>query len=184
MYTGLTRGICATAWDMIVPAIGTAAQMDVTNKHEGTIFVLDPTKLFVGQEALPTDAVLYAEVVGGAENEKYTTIAEAKAYVSWRTGLPSRVVQQQAPHLFVPGMTKWGGSVVRDGLVVAFGGVQAVFDEMISGWMADAIIALCRDEMTKPDGVMADSGSFIEASGHLSPEGVRLMGRAGLNAMG
>jgi len=181
MYAGLTREICATAWKLIAPGISTAAQMGITNKHKGTIFVLDPTQPYAGQERLPSRAVLYAEAVCEEGNNKYANIAEAKAYLSWRTGLPSRVVQQQAPHLYVAGMTKWGGSVVRDGLVVAFSGVQAVFDEMISGWMADAIIALCRDEMTRPDGVMASSSSFV---GGLSSEGVRQLGRAGLNAMG
>ena len=81
--------------------------------------------------------------------------------MSRHTGLPSRQVQQESPHLYRHGDTKWGGSVVRNGLIVAFSGVQAVFDEMIAGWMADAIIALCRNDMTKPDGIMASDSSFV-----------------------
>jgi hypothetical protein len=164
MHTGLlTTEICEQAWGMILPAVETTAEAEITNKFAGTIFVLNPTILFAGQDALPTNAVLYSEIVGETEDEKYTGIAEDKAYVSWKTGLPSRIVQQQAPHLLATGMTKWGGSVVRDGLVVAFSGVQAVFDEMISGWMADTIIALCRHEMTKPGGVMASDSAIIES---------------------
>ena len=47
-------------------------------------------------------------------------------------------------------MTQWGGSIVRDGLICAFSGVQPIFDEMIAGWMADAVIACCRHAMPAP----------------------------------
>jgi hypothetical protein len=161
MYSGLTRDICAQAWNMITPAIAAADSMNVINKHAGTIFVLKPTRIFSGEPKLPMDVVLFGDIVGDIETPSFTKIAEAMAFVSWATGLSSRAVQQQAPHLYLAGMTKQGGSVVRDGLTIAFCGAQDVYSEMIAGWMADAIIAICRNEMTRPDGMMSSEGSFV-----------------------
>jgi hypothetical protein len=70
-------------------------------------------------------------------------------------------VQQNAPHLYQPGWTKWGGSAVEYKLVVAFSGVEAVFDEAISWSMMAWLLAMCRHEMTKPDGVMASDNAFL-----------------------
>ncbi|NTW62397.1 hypothetical protein HGB25_03250, partial [Candidatus Saccharibacteria bacterium] len=84
--------------------------------------------------------------------------ARAKAEVTWATRRPSREVQQTAPHLYEAEDTKWGGSVIREDLIVAFSGVQAIFDEMIAGWLADAIIALAREQMEL---IMAHDGSYV-----------------------
>lgn len=177
MYSGLNREICQQAWRIILPAVQKAAADGVTNKRAGTILVLNPA--VTAQDALESwrahqddeklrstffteNAPLFKGHIGKEDdNFQYTWIAIAKAMVSVRTGLPSRQVQQEAPHLYFEGDTKLGGSVVRNGLVVAFSGIQAVFDEMIAGWMADTIIALCRNEMTKPEGVMASDSSYI-----------------------
>ena len=90
-------------------------------------------------------------------------IASAKGYTSFLTGLPSSMVQQQMPALYVPGMTKWAGSWV-DGvgpirLITAFSGVQQHFDEMISRMMNAAIIAICKDEMVD---FMASDESMLQ----------------------
>jgi hypothetical protein len=45
--------------------------------------------------------------------------------------------------------------------VVAFSGVQAVYDEAISGTMLRWIVALCQDGMTREGGVMSQDTSFI-----------------------
>jgi len=118
--------------------------------------VLDPTVEYTPALDMST-AILFEGRIDTSERRptKYDLIASDKARVSWRTGLPSRVVQQSSPHLYVSRDTKWGGSVVREGIVVAFSGVQAVYDEWIAGMMADLLVAMCRDEMTKDDGVMA-----------------------------
>lgn len=153
MFTGLNEHICATAWETILPAVEAAASNGTTNKLAGCIVVLD----------LKQDYRLFSRTIGEPEdNEKYIAIATAKAHISQKTGLPSSRVQQEFPYLYEAGDTKWGGSVVAPGgLVVAFSGVQAVFDEMIAEWMASAIRALCRWEMTKPDGVMSTDSSFL-----------------------
>lgn len=161
-FTGINQDICARAWDMIQPAIAHGADQGVLNKFAGTIVVLNPhmdLKQFLGSND-PAADVLFMDTLNeeAVDKLKYTTIALAKAAVSAKTGQPSRIVQQEMPHLYQEGDTKWGGSVVRNGLIVSFSGVQAVFDEMVAGWMADAIIALCRHEMT---GVMANDSSFL-----------------------
>lgn len=155
MYSGLTEDICQQAWEIVLPSIEHAAATDVTNKQAGTIVVLDPY----------TGDLLFVEAVdpNHPDVRKYDEIAHAKARVSWETGLPSRIVQQEAPHLYKPGMTKWGGAVIEHRVVVAFSGVQAVFDEAIAWSMLAWIFAFCRNEMTKPDGTMANNDSYIRA---------------------
>lgn len=59
--------------------------------------------------------------------------------MSHRIKLPSSMIQTQYPHPYVLGNTKWGGDTVDEGgLVVAFSGVQAMHDKMISEWMVSA----------------------------------------------
>lgn len=60
--------------------------------------------------------------------------------------------------------------------MVAFSGVQAVFDEAIAGTMLRWIVALCQDEMTREGGVMDSDTSFI---GELPPRPVRGAGPEG-----
>ncbi len=153
MFTGLTSATCAEAWRITRASINQAFSEGTINKFAGTIIVLDPHNGEVLFEAHANRDHL--------KHELYAKIALAKARVSWKTGLPSRVVQQEAPHLYQEGMTKWGGAVIEHKLVVAFSGVQAVFDEAISWTMLSWIFAICRDEMTKDDGVMAAKSSFI-----------------------
>lgn len=163
MFTGLTPSICKEAWNVARASAVFAAAAGITNHEAGTIVVLNPadgTVLF--QERL---------AVGGPNPERYDTNALAKAQLCWKTGLPSRVVQQSAPHLYRPGMTKWGGGVVENGLVVAFSGVQAVFDEAIAWSVLAWIVAMCQDEMTKPGGVMDEESSFI---GGMSPDEIAM----------
>ncbi len=149
MFAGLSYEICAAAWNVII-----AANIDgVTNKQAGTIVVLYPHTGDV--------AFMSRLNYNHPDAEKYDRIAVAKAVVSKKTGLPSRQVQQEAPHLYLPGMTKWGGAVIRNGLVVAFSGVQAVYDEAIAWSMLAWVEAMCRNEMTRPGGVMASDDSFL-----------------------
>ena len=153
MYSGLSTDICRQAWEIVLTSIEQGAASEVLNKQAGTIIVLDPY----------TGEVIFRDRVdeNHSDSGKYDQIADAKARVSWETGMPSRTVQQDAPHLYKPDMTKWGGAVVEHKLVVAFSGVQAVFDEAIAWSMLAWIFALCRNEMTKPDGVMASDSSYI-----------------------
>lgn len=140
-----------------------ARDENVTNKFAGTIVVCIRRP---GDEIM--DPIFTASIDDQyPSSAKYENIATAKAKVSWETGLPSRKVQQDAPHFYRKGMTKWGGSVIENGLIVAFSGVEAVFDEAIAGTMLRWIVALCQHEMTREGGVMDRDTSFI---GEFPPE--------------
>lgn len=160
MFTGLNAEICRDAWVMCNASIVAAAHLGTTNKLAGTIVVLDPWSGEIMFQARVDDRrplkPEYEEVA-----QKYDAIALSKARVGWQTGLTSRQVQQDAPHLYLSGMTKWGGSAIENKLVVAFSGVQAVFDECIAWNMLKWIIAICQNEMTKPDGIMASESAYI-----------------------
>lgn len=151
--------MCSIAWCCIEPAINEMFSCRVTNKFAGTIVVLDPTDTnrFLFTASIESDYTRN----NPDDAKKYARFAAHKAELTARTGMPSRVVQQTAPHLLTNGDIKWGGSVIRDGLIVGFSGVQAVYDEMFAGMMAEVLIAMCRDAMTKPGGIMASDYSHI-----------------------
>lgn len=169
-FTGLTAQICQQAFDLILPSIQAAARNGTTNKLAGHFVVLNPA---VPYEAKYNDAtrtgefdelVLWQQDINpnSPELAKYTAIAEAKALTSFQTGLPSHLVQVQYPSLYLPGMTKWGGSAVAGvgpvKLIVSFSGVQWNFDQMFSEWLLSAIQALCLQEMRA---VMASENPMI-----------------------
>jgi hypothetical protein len=152
MFTGITKEICATAWEIIMPAIEKAYALEVLNGFEGTIIVIDPTS--------PDHEVLFAGHVG-VEQPHYLTWVKHKAAVTLRTGLDSSRVRQDFPHLYKEGDIKWPGAIIRDGLVVAFSGVQGEFDEMIGEWMVSAIRAISRDQMLRPGGATSQEGPYL-----------------------
>lgn len=159
MYEGLMHDMCQTAWDITSQSVIWAGRNGVTNKVAGSIVVCFPRD---GSEFDADSIAFKANVVSGHPSEKkYERFALEKARVSWETGLPSRTVQQDAPFLYRPGMVKWGGSVIEHGLVVAFSGVQEVFDVAIAGTMLRWVVALCQDEMLRSGGVMGVDTSFI-----------------------
>lgn len=152
MFTGISTDICAAAWEMLLPAVERAAALGVTNGLKGTVIVLDPTS--------PERGVLFTGHVGEPE-AKLLENATAKAAVTVRTGLDSSRVRQDFPHLYREGDIKWPGAILRDGLVVAFSGVQGEFDEMICEWMVSAIRAICRDAMLRPGGAASEPGAYL-----------------------
>ena len=170
MYNGLSEEICQKAWNITKQSVLFAHAGGVTNRYDGTIVVCYPR--LADDSGMGMDFILIEDIdPESPDREKYERIATTKAEVSWKTGLSSRKVQQDAPFLYEPGMTKWGGSVVENGLVVAFSGVQAVFDEAIAGTMLRWIVALCQDEVTREGGVMDSDSSFI---GGMSSEELRV----------
>jgi hypothetical protein len=151
----LSYPLCCVAWEMTQTAVKWAAEVGITNKLNGTLVVFTP------DSEVPFFRI---NLIRDAD-PKYFDIATRKGIVSLRTGLPSSMVQTQYPYLYKEGDTKWGGSTVMPGgVVVAFSGVQAVFDEMIAEWMASAIRALSRNEMTREGGVMASESAIIGES--------------------
>ena len=159
----LTEQMCVTAWEISLRSIRQMYRLGVTNRLAGWVVVVNPT-IYFSDPCAPSfnDALLFEGWINGSEEEAatYRPVALAKANLSWRTGLPSREVQQN-PHLYEIDDVKWGGSVVKRGLVVAFSGVQAVFDEAIAAMEAELSIGMCRNEMTRPGGVMDSSSHYV-----------------------
>ncbi len=89
--------------------------------------------------------ILYEHSLGDPKTWEcdFKAIARSKCYLSWRYQMPTQMLQTRAPHLLNHDSTVYHGSAVSDGLVVACSGVQAYFDQMVSGWVLEACRALC-----------------------------------------
>jgi hypothetical protein len=174
-FFGVTDEICDEAWSIVSPAVKSAARRGITNKDAGHVLVLNPSIPYEPKyhNALEKEGARFGELVlwdhsfGDSDSHdlgKYADIALRKAFVSFLTGLPSHLVQQQFPALYVPDMTKWGGSdVVGPGplrLITAFSGVEWFFDQMISQMMNSAIMAICHREVRE---LMASDEAVIRA---------------------
>ncbi|MGC4174713.1 hypothetical protein [Demequina sp.] len=153
MFTGLTTEICEQAWDVISPAIARAAEVGVTNRHTGSLVVLDPVAA--------DGTVLFTAHVGGEVNERTLEFATAKAQLVKRTGRDTSELRAAAPHLYAPGDIKWPGGIIRDGLIVAFSGVQGELDDMIAEWFASAVRGICRVAFNGPQGGDAQPTPYV-----------------------
>ena len=168
MFTGLTAELCNKALEIVRPTIEAAMENGTFKRKQGYLFVLDPTIPWepkyqdVGNKAdspFNTDVILFQESWEDSRrwDAPFGVVAIQKAFASWKTGLSAQDIQQKAPYLYQRGWTKWGGSSVGEGgLVVAFSGVQAYYDQMISEMMLAAIRAVCLHEMHSENGVMSD----------------------------
>ncbi len=154
MFTGISEEICAKAWAVIVPAIEKAAALEVTNGLRGTIIVLDPNS--------PTNEVLFTGHVGD-EEPVFLANVQGKVAVTLRTGFDSEKVRLDYPHLYKEGDIKYPGAIKRDGLVLAFSGVQGEYDVMICEWMVAAIRAISRLAMHGPGGADSQPGAYLKA---------------------
>lgn len=97
--------------------------------------VLDP--------AASGKTVLWEGAFGDPDRKKwprdYAQFAHAKAELSLRTGLPAHLVLRSAPYLYREGDFKFGGSEVRNGLIIAASGLDWHHDFMICG----AVASMC-----------------------------------------
>jgi len=153
----LTQRIAEEAVDMVRPAIQKLMEdgrIDGTDLH---IVIMDPARPCTRADPSRSweqfeEAILYQEIIGDRKTWKYPydDIARSKAYMTWRSGVPSRTIQTDEPWLYAEGDTRYVGSVVlgRTGsLVVAASGVEDYFDEMFSLMVAAAIQGLCRERI-------------------------------------
>jgi hypothetical protein len=93
-----------------------------------------------------SDSILYEHAVGDTAkwDADYGKFARAKAELSWRTGLDTRLVQQSHPHLLAQGDSLLWGGIVHDGIVVAVSGADPWYDEAFAGSIALFLLALAR----------------------------------------
>lgn len=140
----LTRELVIQTMPLIRPIFHNLVDFGFTKRGDGTprkhfhFVVLDPGISFYdirvddGYEAFRREVVLYEESFTDRTtwgDDPFDKIALAKAYITWKTGLSSRYIQQCAPHLLVKYSTKYGGSAILDGLITSGSGVQGFLDE-------------------------------------------------------
>ena len=85
-------------------------------------------------------------------NERTLEYAKAKAKLVLRTGVDTSTLRNVAPHLYQPDDIKFPGGIIREGLIVAYSGVQGEYDEMISEWFASTVRGICRVAFNSADG--------------------------------
>lgn len=156
MFTGLSREICENAWAMIEPGLTRGADLGLLNGYEGSLVVLDP--------AAGDGSILFTAHPGGRVHEKTLGYATAKAAVAFRTGRDTSTLRTHYPHLYREGDIIYPGGVVRDGLVVAYSGVQGEIDEMVAEWFVAAVRALARLEFIAPDGPDSQTTPYVGGS--------------------
>lgn len=152
MFTGITPEICAQAWAIVEPAIKRAGELEVIWKYTGTLVVLDPIK---------DDGSVLFQASAGEVNEPTIEFAKAKAAVVHRTRRDTSSLRDVAPHLYTAGDVKWPGGIIREGLIVAYSGVQGELDEMIAEWFASAVRGICRVQFNGPDGGDAQPTPYL-----------------------
>ncbi len=152
MFTGLTPEICARAWDTLQPSIRHAYEQGILRGYTGTIVLLNPADL-AGEPLFRASL--------DAEPGEWSEFALAKARLVLRTGVDTTRLRTDMSHLYQPGDVKWPGGILRDGLYVAFSGVQGEYDEMIGEWFVAAVRAMCRVEFFGPEGEQTQPTPFL-----------------------
>lgn len=173
LFPGITYDVCDLALNIQVPAFKRAFEMGVARRFAGTFVVMAPH----AQASSPHPSLDEVEAAAlikrridpqWPEVAKYDEIALSKAAVLWGLrpvlgpNFTTRDVQQGYPHLYLPGMVKYGGGVCQSGVIYAFSGVQANYDEAFALSVAAWVEAMCREAMVDPDaGVMNENGPRV-----------------------
>lgn len=148
-FAGISKDICAQAWEMVRPGFERGVDMGLLNGLRGGLVVLDPADL--GGEPLFTAGV-------GEGADEFIDNALHKARLSAREQIDTSRLRQDYPHRYRAGDIKWPGGIYRDGVVLGFSGVQGEYDEMVCEWMVAAIRAISRIQFADAD---AADGRFL-----------------------
>lgn len=155
----LTREMAEEGLEMFDKIFQMLVKRDQVKRPHLHIVVMDPTK---PHGCCSFENAILAKRTWGPVREfeyPFIPIARQKAEVTWRTGMPSRVVAQTAPHLLQHGNTKHGGSVIIDGMIVAASGCNWWEDVMLSGIAAHLILCRCNRRMQLE--ILPGEGDFI-----------------------
>ena len=140
MFTGLSRDLCESAWNLIKPAVTAAIDSGTFNKSVAGLAVLNP--------ADPAGPPLFSATIGAGA--QFVDYAADKARLALRTGIDTEQLRTLAPHLYRDGDIKWPGGVVRDGVALGFSGVQGIYDQMVCEWFIAALRAQARFAFESP----------------------------------
>lgn len=91
-------------------------------------------------------AILYEHAIGDPErwDADYAALARGKAYLSWRTGLDSHLVQTAYPQLLQKNDSTLSGTACLDGFVVASSGAHPWYDEAFAMTVAACLKAIVK----------------------------------------
>lgn len=153
MFVGLSKDICAQAWAIVEPAIASAAKNGVANGFRGTLVVLDPVAA--------DGSILFTAAAGGDPGDRTLEYATGKARLALRTGRDTSEMRDWAPHLYAKDDIKYPGGVVRDGLVVAYSGIQGELDDMVAEMFCAAVRGICRLQFRGPEGGDAQPSPYL-----------------------
>ncbi len=156
MFTGLNQEICAQAWAMVDAAIARGAADGIINKYTGTLVVLDP---------VADDGSILFTAQASDENDRTLEFATGKARLVHRVRRDSSQLRTHFPHLYAPDDIKYPGGIIRDGLIVAYSGVQGEADEMIAEWFVSAVRGICRLEWAGAEGGDAQPTPYLGRQG-------------------
>lgn len=138
----LDRALAEQALDLAQPLIEHAiAQPGISGERVLHVVVADPDGRASFDEAVLAERSFGAPPPWGAD---YRGFARAKARLAWRTGLDTRLVHQQSPHLLRAGDTLLWGSALREGILVASSGAHPWFDEALCGSVLELLRALAQ----------------------------------------
>ena len=104
--------------------------------------------------------LLHEQSAGDPEDFEYPfdKIARCKALQLWHDRNDDRTTI--IPHLLFPNDTPFWGGVKRRGIVVTCSGVQPWIDKLISGMVADMLVAMAHDAWERSEDKQKDS-SFL-----------------------
>ncbi|OHA84601.1 MAG: hypothetical protein A2408_03040 [Candidatus Yonathbacteria bacterium RIFOXYC1_FULL_52_10] len=104
---------------------------------------------------------LYEHTLGNAKDFPYPfiEISRCKAIQLWHDRNDDRT--DIVPHLLFPGDAPFWGGVKRRGIVVACSGIQPWLDKLVSGMVADLIVALTHNSWMGSDDRADDERCFL-----------------------
>lgn len=140
MSKGLDQATCAQAWDLVHEAFKLGAQTGLISQYQGGLVVLNPVD--------PDGAPIFTAGIG-ERGEEFVGNAVRKCRLAWREQKDTSRILAEHPYLYRDEDLPWPGGIFRDGLVVAFSGVQGQFDDMISEWMISAIKHISRERFER-----------------------------------
>ncbi len=128
----------------------------MANGPSGNLVVLDPSA---------AEFSILFTAHAGEPNEVTLGYATAKAKLVKRTGHDTSYLRAHAPHLYSAGDISFPGGILRDGLIVAYSGIQGELDEMISEWFVSAVRGICRLGFNGPDGPSGQPTPYLGREG-------------------
>jgi hypothetical protein len=154
----LTPGLLEQAVGLVIDMVGNRPPLKDIVKFRGChIVVLVPSMEDARAEDYPNwpdypsrpHPIYERSINKDAWTANYDDIAKCKALQLWHDRNDDRT--DIMPHLLFAGDTRHYGGVKRHGIVVTCSGVDPWFDKMISGMIADMIIALSYDAWMKSE---------------------------------